>query len=77
MSGLSQETAVAAGGIVCTSGLGGIFPRDLIVGTITEIQNESSDVSLYGVIEPSVNVRSLNDVFIITAFDGMHEDGTQ
>lgn len=77
MSGLSKETAVAAGGIVCTSGLGGIFPRDLIVGTITEIQNESSDVSLYGVIEPSVNVRSLNDVFIITAFDGMHEDGTQ
>lgn len=77
MSGLSKETAVAPGGIVCTSGLGGIFPRDLIVGTITEIQNESSDVSLYGVIEPAVNVRSLNDVFIITAFDGMHEDGTQ
>ena len=68
MSGLSKDTAVAPGGIVCTSGLGGIFPRDLVVGTITVMKNEETDVSVYGVIEPGVDVRTLNDVFIITAF---------
>lgn len=68
ISGLTRDTAVAAGGIVCTSGLGGIFPRDLVVGTVTQIKNEESDVSLYGIIRPNVDVRALNDVFVITGF---------
>ncbi len=76
MSGLSKDTAVAVGGIVCTSGLGGIFPRDLIVGTVTEIKNETADVSLYAVIEPVVDVNTVNDVFIITDFEGISEDET-
>lgn len=68
MSGLSKETAVASGGIVCTSGLGGIFPRDLVVGTVTAVKNEETDVSVYGLIEPAVDVRTINDVFVITNF---------
>lgn len=68
ISGLSKDTAVAVGGIVCTSGLGGIFPRDLTVGTVTAIKSENTDISVYGIIEPAVDVRSLNDVFIITSF---------
>ncbi len=68
ISGLSKDTAVAPGGIVCTSGLGGIFPRDLIVGTVTSVKNEDTDVSVYGIIEPGVDVRTVNDVFVITSF---------
>ncbi len=68
ISGLTKETAVAVGGIVCTSGLGGIFPRDLTVGTITAIKTENTDISVYGIIEPAVDIRSLNDVFVITSF---------
>lgn len=71
MSGLSRDTAVAPGGIVCTSGLGGVFPRDLVVGTITVVKNEETDVSVYGVIQPAVDIRTLNDVFVITSFAGM------
>lgn len=77
MSGLTKDTAVAAGGIVCTSGLGGIFPRDLVVGTVTAVKNEETDISVYGLIEPAVDVRSLNDVFVITAFAGMTESETE
>lgn len=77
MSGLSKETAVSPGGIVCTSGLGGIFPRDLTVGTITAIKDEATDVSVYGLIEPAVNIRTLNDVFIITSFAEELEDTTE
>lgn len=36
MPGLSSSTAVSPGGIVCTSGVGGIYPRDLIIGTVTK-----------------------------------------
>ena len=73
LSGLSKDTAVAVGGIVCTSGLGGIFPRDLTVGTITALKAEDADISVYAIIKPATDVRSLNDVFIITAFAGSEE----
>ncbi len=73
LSGLSKDTAVTVGGIVCTSGLGGIFPRDLTVGTITALKAEDADISVYAIIKPATDVRSLNDVFIITAFAGSEE----
>lgn len=73
MSGLSRDTAVSPGGIVCTSGLGGIFPRDLVIGTVTAVRNEDTDVSVYAIIEPAVDARTVNDVFIITAFSGMED----
>lgn len=74
LSGLTRDTAVSAGGIVCTSGLGGIFPRDLTVGTITAIKTENTDSSVYGIIEPAVDIRALNDVFVITSFAQLTEE---
>ncbi len=74
ISGISKETAVAPGGIVCTSGLGGIFPRDLTVGTVTSVKIDDTDSSVYGIIEPAVDVRAINDVFVITSFAQMQPE---
>ena len=69
MPGLSARTAVTAGGMVCTSGVGGIYPRDLIIGTIEDIIDSTVDVSAEAVIVPGVDYSQLTDVFIITDFD--------
>lgn len=66
---LSQMTAVTAGGTVCTSGVGGIFPRDLIIGTIYDIIDSTVDISAEAIITPGVDYSQLTDVFIITDFD--------
>ncbi len=70
MPGLSSSTAVTAGGIVCTSGVGGIFPRDLIIGTIIDVVDGTVDISASAIIQPSVDFSEITDVLIITAFDG-------
>lgn len=70
MPGLPSSTSVTAGGIVCTSGVGGIFPRDLIVGNIVDIVDGTVDISASAIIEPGVKFSELTDVFIITHFDG-------
>lgn len=70
LSGLDRNTSIAAGGIVCTTGVGGVYPRDLIVGTVKEVKNEDSDISSYAVIEPSADIDNLEDALIITDFDG-------
>lgn len=70
MPGLSSSTSVTAGGIVCTSGVGGIFPRDLIIGTIVDVADGTVDISAEAIIEPGIDITTLTDVFIITSFDG-------
>lgn len=68
--GLSKDSNIAAGGVVCTTGIGGVFPRDLIIGTVTQINKSKTDISYYAEVESSVDFSRLTDVFIITHFDG-------
>lgn len=70
MPGLESSTSVTAGGIVCTSGVGGIFPRDLIIGTITDVVDGTVDISASAIIEPGVDFDKITDVFVITYFNG-------
>lgn len=70
MSGLPVNTAVSDGGIVCTAGVGGVYPRDLIIGSVVDIVDATVDISASAIIEPGVDYSQLTDVFIITSFDG-------
>lgn len=72
LNGLNTASAVSPGGVVYTSGVGGVFPRDLIVGTVTEVRSSESDISSYAVIKPGVDILSLQDVTVITSFDGQN-----
>lgn len=70
MSGLDRDTSIAVGGIVCTSGVGGIYPKDLIIGTVKEVKDDSHDISSYAVIKPDIDFSELEDVLVITDFFG-------
>ena len=73
LSGLQRDTAVSAGGIVCTSGVGGIYPRDLIIGTVNEVVDETVDISAYAVLEPGIDFGELTDAFVLIDFAGKGE----
>lgn len=71
LSGLVRSTSIAPGGIVCTSGVGGIYPADLIIGVVEEVKNDTTNISSYAVINSQVDFEQLRDVFVITEFRGM------
>ena len=75
MNYLSRESGAFAGDLVITSGSDsrGLFPEGLVIGTITEVQAESSGLSLYAVVEPAAPIYELRDVFVITEFLGQGE----
>ena len=75
MSYLDRESGAFAGDLVITSGSDGegLFPEGLVVGTITEVQTESSGLSLYAVVEPAAPIYELRDVYVITDFLGQGE----
>ncbi len=70
LAGLERTTGVTPGGIVITSGIGGTYPKGIIIGTVSEVNESKYDLSNYAVIEPGVNVREIEDVYVITDFDG-------
>ncbi len=68
--GLKKETAISPNGIICTSGSGGIFPIDLIVGTIVALEDAPDGISVNASVRSAVNLSELTEVFIIKDFDG-------
>ncbi len=70
MSGLDRTTGITPGGLILTSGIGGLYPKGLIIGTVTEICESKFELSSYAVIEPGADVREIEDVFVITDFKG-------
>ncbi len=60
----SQE--VKAGDTVVTSGLDGIFPRGLVVGTVKSVSGEGPGMFLSVMVAPAVDFRGLEQVLVIT-----------
>ena len=70
---LSSGTKVAAGDLVVTSGIGGVYPRNLVIGTVKSVKRSDTDVSLYAEVTPAANVKDIRDVLVITSFAGQGE----
>ena len=69
LSYLPENTRLLSGDEVLTSGMGGVYPAGLKVGTISEILTDASGMSRYAIITPSADLDGLRQVFIIKQFD--------
>lgn len=49
-----------------TSGMGGIYPKGIIIGTIKSIQNTKNIVDRYALITPAVDFNTVETVLVIT-----------
>lgn len=70
LSYLQRDCDVTSGDIIVTSGLGGVYPKNLIIGEVIEIKAEAQDISLYAIIDPLADIESCTDVFVLTHFAG-------
>ncbi|MBO5214481.1 MAG: rod shape-determining protein MreC [Clostridia bacterium] len=65
---LNKDSAVNRGDQIYTSGLGGVYPKGLLLGTVSEVQYEDNGLSLNAVLTPAVSFESLKEVLVITNF---------
>lgn len=63
-----QDVALEAGDLVLTSGLGGGYPPDLIVGQVLNTRQQDADLFQQAIIQPIVDFAQLKIVLIITDF---------
>ena len=63
---ISDDADIVVGDLVYTSGLGSVYPSDLLIGKVTEIRSNDYVREKYAVVESLVNFDSLKYVMIIT-----------
>ena len=68
LSNLSRGTLTKANEQVITTGLGGVFPPDVLVGVVQELVPEASGKSTIAVLKPGADPRTVKHVFIITNY---------
>ena len=70
MSDIMKDADIAEGDIVFTSGMSGLFPEDVLVGTVVEVFDDPNGLSKHALIEPAVDFSGMTSVLAITDFDG-------
>lgn len=65
---ISQEVNVEAGDVVLTSGLGGGYPPDLIIGQVLNVRKRDYELFQQATIQPVVDFARLQIVLVITNF---------
>lgn len=65
---------IEVGEVVLTSGLGGKFPEDLVIGRVIEVDRREADLFQRAIVQPAVDFDALETVFVITNFDPINTE---
>lgn len=70
MSDILKDADIKEGDIIFTSGNSGLFPADIMVGTVTEVYDDPNGLSKHALIQPAEDVKGVTSVVVITDFSG-------
>ncbi len=73
MNFIPAQSSMSQGDILVTSGLSGMYPKNLKLGKIRSIEYDDYESSYYAIVEPFENIEKIKDVFVITDFQGKGE----
>ena len=65
---IDLEAQVMLDEVVVTSGLGGRFPPDLVIGRVIEVQRGEAELHQRAIVQPVVDFDALEEVLVITNF---------
>lgn len=61
---LDRSAKTVVGDVIETSGTGGLYPRGIVIGKISEIKEDSRNLTLSAVIETDININGLDNVLV-------------
>ena len=65
---ISQNATIESGDLILTSGLGGGYPADLIIGQVVTLQSLEFELFQQATVQPAVDFSRLEIVLVITNF---------
>ena len=73
MKFISSQSDLKNGDVISTSGLSGMYPKNLKIGKILSVDYDDYESSYYATVEPFENIKDVNYVFVVTDFQGKGE----
>ncbi len=64
-----QDETVIIGDVVLTSGLGGAFPKRLVIGQVVDVRQNDVDAHQEAVVRPAVDMSTLENVLVLLNYD--------
>ncbi len=65
MDYIELDTDVAVGDFIETSGVGGIFPRGILIGKVVGVSRTENSLDRYAIVQPTVDFKKLQEVFVL------------
>lgn len=65
---VSQNVDLSPGEILLTSGLGGNFPSDILVGQVVEVKKSEAQLFQTAIVQPAIDFATLRAVLVIRNF---------
>lgn len=62
---VTSGAKLIVGDMIETSGLGGIYPKGILIGSVTEVKDSISGISGYAIIKPAVDFERIREVLVI------------
>ncbi|MDS0528013.1 rod shape-determining protein MreC [Clostridium sp. SHJSY1] len=69
ISDLLPESQVKEGDTIVTSGLGGLYPKGIKVGTVASVEENKSKVMKNAIVKPSVDFGKIDELYIVAPKD--------
>ena len=70
------DVDIAVGDTIETSGLGGVYPKGIIIGKVQQVRLGNSEINRYAIIEPTVDFKRLEEVFVLRSISSQSEAGS-
>lgn len=74
MDWIDLKYQVEVGEVALTSGLGGEFPQDIVIGRVSEVERSEAELSQQAIVQPAADFDALEIVFVIIDFQPIDID---
>lgn len=69
VTNLPMDSDIAEGDVIITSGLGGLYPKEIKIGEVLSVEEDKVKVMKTAVVKPSVDFNKLEYLFIVAPKD--------
>ncbi|SDK40791.1 rod shape-determining protein MreC [Sediminibacillus albus] len=73
----SYDSEIEDGALVVSSGMGGVFPRGLEIGTIEEVTPDKYGLTQMAYVTPAADVDSMDHVIVVNLLADQQEEGEE
>lgn len=65
LTNIPRDADIVEGDTIITSGFGGIYPKGILIGSVSRLENEAGGLLKYAVVKPAVDFQRLEEVAVI------------